>query len=67
MLGLESLLQYELVKLKVCNKSTCVYRDYSGGVELQCNAYNEGYIGSGEGAVLEDDLLFTSRWYLSCC
>ena len=41
MLGLESLLQYELVKLKVCNKSTCVYRDYSGGVELQCNAYNE--------------------------
>ena len=41
MLGLESLLQYELVKLKVCNKSTCVYRDYSGGVELQCNAYDE--------------------------
>ena len=33
--GLESLLQYELVKQGVGTKSTCVYRDYLGGVELQ--------------------------------
>ena len=32
--GFESLFQYELVKLKVGTQSTCVYRDYSGGVDV---------------------------------
>lgn len=63
--GLESLLQYELEKLKVCNRSTCVYRDYSGGVELQCMPKKNWMIVSGQRAVLAHDVLLSNHWLIS--
>ena len=56
-IGFESLFQYELVKLKVGTKSTCVYRDYSGGVELMG-------IFSWRAVIVVDDRQF---WRMMCC